>query len=384
MSNNPELEYLCDGITENIITTLCKIPEMFVIARTSTSIYKGKPVKIQTVSEELGVRYVLEGSVMKAGDRIRVTAQLNDAITGHHIWAERYDRDMRDFFPLLDEITRKIAIELQVSLTEGDIAKLSRKTENLEAWACAVRANSLMKAVDRESVANARALAEKAVESDPERAFAWGVLGAVHSIEAMAGYTRSPEKSFQMAVFCTDKSLELDETLSCSAAVKGKLYMLQGKFDEAIAIGEKAIAMGPSDDIPHILLSMTMLFAGRFQDAIGHAKKAMRLNPYYPAYYLNILGRSYLLAGQHREALETFLLLFEKSQKGQYPLILAHLGLCQAYSELGRVEDARAQAKAVLKINPQFSAEWFAKRFQFKDPAHSKLLVESLRRAGLT
>jgi adenylate cyclase len=384
MSKDPELEFLCDGITENIITTLCGIPEMFVIARTSTSIYKGKPVKIQRVSEELGVRYVLEGSVMKAGDRIRVTAQLNDAITGHHLWADRYDRDMSDFFALLDEITRKIAIELQVNLTEGDIARLSRKTENLQAWGCAVRANSLIKGVDRESIAKARQLAEKAVEWDPEYAFAWGVLGAAHSIDAMAGYTESPEKSFEMAVWCTDKSLELDQTISCAAAVKGKLYMLEGRFDQAMATGEKAIALGPSSDIPHILLSMTMLFAGRFQDAIGLAKKAMRLNPYYPAYYLNILGRSYLLAGQHKEALEAFQLLLEKSKKGQYPLILAHVGLCQVYSELGRMEDARAQAEAVLDINPRFSLEWFAKRYQFKDPAHSKLFVESLRRAGLT
>jgi TolB-like protein len=174
MSADPAQEYIADGICESIITALCKVPEMFVIARTSTSAYKGKSVKIQQVSEELGVRYVLEGSVLKAGDRIRVTAQLIDAITGHHLWADRYDRDTEGFFDVLDEISKKVAIELQVKLTEGDAARMSQKTKNFEAWGYATAAYSLFRYPTKENIAKIRELCEKAVKLDPGYGFAWG------------------------------------------------------------------------------------------------------------------------------------------------------------------------------------------------------------------
>jgi TolB-like protein/class 3 adenylate cyclase/Flp pilus assembly protein TadD len=383
MSGDPEQEYIGDSITENIITALSYIPEMFVIARTSTSTYKGKAVKVKQVSEELGVRYVLEGSVQKAGDRIRVTAQLIDAIFGHHLWADRYDRDIKDFFGLLDEIAKKVAIELQVKLTAGDIASISHKTENFEAWAYATTAYSLTKRVNKENYAKARKLCEKAVKLDPEYGFAWGALAAVHNVEGMYGWSESRDKSFKLAVEYTDKALKLDETLSCATAVKGRLHRMQGQWEQAIATGEKAIALGPSHDLPYITLSNTMRLAGRFEESIALAKKAMRLNPYYPAYYIAILASGYFFTERYEESIEAGKQVLERAQKGEFPPFLAHLGLSAAYMELGRTEEARAHAAEVLRINPKFSLEYLTKIAQYKNKTDFERYFESLRKAGL-
>jgi adenylate cyclase len=383
MSGDPKQEYIADGISENIITALCKIPEMFVISRTSTSTYKGKPVKTQQVSEELGVRHVLEGSVQKAGDRIRVTAQLIDAITGHHLWADRYDRDIEDFFDMLDEIAQKIAFELQVKLTEGDLARLIHKTENFEAWGYAITGNSILKHGDKKSASNARELLEKAVKLDPEYGFAWGALGAAHSLDAMFGYSESPDKSFKLAVECIDKSLKIDETLSCSTSVKGRLHMLKGQFDKAITVGKKAIAMDPSSDLPYIILSDTMRYAGRFEESIALIKKAMRLSPYYPAYFIANLAHSSFFARRYEEALEAYKRLLECAQKREYPLLAVYLGLSAVYMEFGKEEEARANAAEVLSINPKFSLEYLRKMSLYKDPAHLERLLSALRKAGL-
>lgn len=180
MSGDPGQEYISDGITENIIATLSKIPEMFVIARNSTFVYKGKSVRVQEVGRSLGVRYVLEGSVQKAADNARITAQLINAPTGHHIWAERYDRSMDDFFTLQDEITREIVIALQVELTEGERALGSQKTDNFEAWSFVVQAAGHIRRFTREDNIKARNLAIKATKSDPNYVLAWVVLGWTH------------------------------------------------------------------------------------------------------------------------------------------------------------------------------------------------------------
>jgi len=385
LSGDPEQEYIGDGITENIITALSKIPEMFVIARTSTSTYKGKSVKIQQVSEELGVRYVLEGSVQKAGDRIRVTAQLIDAISGHHLWADRYDREIEDFFDLIDEIAKKVAIELQVKLTEGDIARISHKTENFEAWAYVTTAYSLLKQASKENVAKGRELCEKALKLDPEYGFAWGVLGAAHNIDTIYGWSESRDKSFKLAVEYTDKALKLDETLSCATAIKGRLHMMQGQFEQAIAVGEKAIALGPSHDLPYLILGGTMRYAGRFEESITLMKKGMRLNPQYPAWCLYYLANSYFFAERYEESIEAGKPLLERAQKGEFHILFVHLVLSAAYMELGRKEEARAHAAEVLGINPKLSLEYLRKvnKRQYKHPADYEPYLEALRKAGL-
>jgi adenylate cyclase len=383
MSGDPEQEYIGDSITENIITALAYIPEMFVIARTSTSAYKGKAVKIKQVSEELGVRYVLEGSVQKAGDRIRVTAQLIDAISGHHLWAERYDREIEDFFDLLDEIAKKVAIELQVKLTEGDIARISHKTENFEAWAYATTAYSFVKRFTEEDNAKTKELLEKAVKLDPEYGFAWGTLGAAHEVAAVFGFSESRDKSIKLAVEYADKALKLDETLSCATAVRGELHMMQGQFEQAIAVGNRAIALGPGHDLSYASLSNTMLYAGKFEESITLMKKAMRLNPHYPAWYIANLAASYFMDEQYEEAIEAWERVLERAKKGGYPLLLAHLGLSAAYMELGRNEEARDHVTETLRINHTFSLESYAKTQPYKNKADLDRYVAVLRKTGL-
>jgi len=385
ISGDPGQEYISDGICESISTALCKIPEMFVIARTSTSTYKGKSLKIKQVSEELGVRYVLEGSVQKIGDRIRVTAQLIDAITGHHLWADRYDRDTEGFFDVLDEIARKVAIELQVKLTEGEQARMSQKTKNFEAWGYATTAYSLFRYPTKENNAKIRELAEKAIKLDPEYAYAWGILGATHYIDVYLRYTESRDKSFALAVEYIDKSLKLDETLPCSTGVKARLHMMQGQFDQAIALGEKAIALGPSQDLPYYVLGFIMGYAGRFEEAIALTKKAMRLNPCYPASYLRFIAQNCFLAGRYEEALEGYKKTLELDQKGGGPVLLDHLGLSAVYMELGREQEARTHAEEVIKINPKFSLEYLRKGIYsyYKDPAHAERFLSALRKVGM-
>jgi adenylate cyclase len=383
MSGDPEQEYIVDSITESIITALSYIPEMFVIARTSTSAYKGKIVKVKQVSEELGVRYVLEGSVMKAGDRIRVTAQLIDATSDHHLWADRYDREIENFFDMLDEIAKKVAIELQVKLTEGDTARISHKTDNFEAWAYATTAYSLEKRVTKENIAKSRELCEKAVKLDPKYGFAWGMLGATHYSDAYFGWGESRDKSFKLAVEHIDKALKLDETLPCATSVKGRLYRMQGQFDQAITVGEKSIALGPSHDVSYGSLGNTMRYAGRFKESITLMKKAIRLNPHYPAWYLAVLAASYCMEERYEEAIEAWERAFERAQKGEYPLLYAHLGLSAAYMELGRDEEARSHAAEVLGINPKFSLESYAKTQPYKNKADLDRCVAALRKVGL-
>ncbi len=226
LSGDPENEYISDGLTENIIGGLSKIPEMFVIASNSSFTYKGKSVKVQQVAEDLGVRYVLEGSIQKSVDQLRVTAQLVDALQGHHLWSEKYDRKMVNLFSVQDDITLNIVIALQVKLTEGEQAIIHHSTESLEAWALAVKANGLLRTYAREDIASSRELFKKAVEIDPNYAYAWTLLGWTYRIDGVynsAYYDR--DKSFERASRMAEKALSIDDKSSYVHALLSALYL---------------------------------------------------------------------------------------------------------------------------------------------------------------
>jgi len=384
LSGDPEQGYLADGFTENIITALSNIPVIFVIARNSTFTYKGKPVKVQQVAEELGVRYVLEGSVRKAGDRIRITAQLIDAIKGHHLWAERYDRDLKDIFAIQDEITLKICNALQMELTSGEQARLWHKgTKNLEAWGCIVKGNAFFVRFAKGDNAKARDLYERAVKIDPKDPFAWTMLAWTHWFDATSGYSESRAKSFKRAIELAKKALSMDDTLSDVYALLGGISLFQRQHEKAIAAGEKSIALGPNSATSHVLFGYTMAYAGRFEEAIALIKKGMRITPHYPAFYLNHLGRPYFQTGRYEEALTIYKQLLARSRKGEYNPLPAHLNLAGTYIMLGREEEARAHAAEVLRINPNLSLEWVRKASFYKDPAHLERVLSALHKAGL-
>jgi TolB-like protein/class 3 adenylate cyclase len=298
MSGDPGQEYIADGITENIITSLSNISEMFVIARNSTFTYKGRPVKVQQVSEELGVRYVLEGSVQKSGDRVRVTAQLIDATEGHHLWSKRYDRDLQDFFGVQDEITKEIVVALQVELMDGEQARLWHKSTNdLETWGQLVRAGRLFERFNKEDNVKARELLDTVLEKEPENAFAWTMLAWTHLIDSWLGLGGSGTESIQQAVSAATRAEELDITRPEIHSLWSTIHLLQGDFENAMVEGEKAVALGPSNSLSHILFANVTLHVGEFNRAIALGEKAVRLTPYCPYWFLAILAESYRQAG---------------------------------------------------------------------------------------
>jgi len=285
MSGDPEQEYLADGISENIITALSYIPEMFVTARNSSFTYKGKPVKVQQISEELGVRYVLEGSVLKSEDKVRITAQLIDALTGGHMWSERYDRDLKDLFTLLDKIAMAVTVALQVELTDGEQVRLGTgSTLNFEAWSYLVKGKSIFYKFGKEDMVRAREICEKALKIDPEYANALLLLAWTHKIDAHLGYTDSKEKSLKLSVELAKKSVEMNDKDPNVHSLLSLLSLIQGDHEKAVEEGRKAIVLGPSEAESHLLFGEVLYQSGNFEEAVKMCETALRLHPYTQLY----------------------------------------------------------------------------------------------------
>ena len=258
MSGDREQEYLSDGITENIITGLSKIPRLFVIARNSTFVYKSKGVKVQQVAEELGVRYVLEGSVQRSGNRVRITAQLIDALTGNHLWAERYDRDLKDIFAVQDEITMKILTSMRVKLTEGEQDLKGKPPGNFEAFLKVLQVQEYIQRFNIEGNIMGKQLAEEAIALDPEFARAYHCLASAHMMDVWLGLSKSPKESLDKAVELTQKAISLDPKDSRPHAQLGYLYAMKRDYDKAIAEGEKAVALDPGGADAHAWLGQSL------------------------------------------------------------------------------------------------------------------------------
>jgi adenylate cyclase len=387
MSGDSEQEYFSDGMTEEIITALSKISEMFVIARNSSFIYKGKPMRVQQVGRELGVQYVLEGSVRKAGERVRITAQLIDATTGNHLWAERYDRKLKDVFELQDEITQKIVIALQVELTRGEQAHVwHRSSHNLEALGLASKALDLFEQNTKEENAKARDLFEQATRLDPKYAFAWTYLAWTYLMDAIFEFSGSPTESIEKALDLAKKSITMDDTQPDVHALWGTIYLGQGQHEKAIEAGERALALGPNNACNTAVLAQTMYFAGRVREAIKLMEKAMRLSPYQPDWYLGVLALAYIMMERYEEGLEIAeqqLHLVKNRGVFGRGLIMSHLILTEVNIHLGRKEEAQKHAKEVLRIDIGFSLEELSKSTFYKDPSYLESRLDVLRKAGL-
>jgi len=380
MTGDPEQEFLSDGITEQIIAALSKISSLFVIARNSTFTYKGKPIKVQRVSEELGVRYVLEGSVQKSGDRVRITAQLIDAIKGNHLWSETYDRELKDIFAVQDDITQKILTALQVELTHGEQARVwARGTNNLKAYLKYLQANESFFQVNVEKNAFARQMAKEAIALDPEYASAYALLGKTHAIDVLLGSSTSPKDSMRQAMALMQKAIALDESSADAHSRLGSLYTMVGQLDKAIAEGERAVTLDPNYADAYNRLGLFLRFADRPEEAIPVIKKAMRPNPFPPGIYYSNLGLAYLFTGKCEEAIAEC----EKALQLETDNLYTHITKTVAYSLCGREEEARATAAEVLRINPKFSCDYFAKRLTYKNQADKDRFIRALREAGL-
>ena len=358
-SEDSKQEYFSDGLTEEIITALSKVPKLFVIARNSVFSYKGKPVTVKQVAEELGVRYVLEGSVRKAGDRIRITAQLIDALSGHHLWAERYDRQIKEIFSVQDNITKNIVTAMQVELSEGEQIRAAAKgTNNLEAYLKYLQAMGKAAQYNVQSNALAKKFAREAIALDPEYGMAYRALASALQLDMWLGASQSPKQTLAKCTELLQKAIELDSENAVIHGLLGWIYAIEGKHDQAAAKAEYAVALNPNSAYAHAVLGQALRFAGRHEEAIPEYNKAIRLNPIPPAFYFFGLGVSYSMVGQHEEAIKWC----QKAVQSAPDSYLVHLFLVEVYSRAGRQTDAREQAAEVLRINPQFSLENYAKK----------------------
>jgi len=380
LSGDPAQDYIADGISENIISALSKISEMFVIARNSTFTYKGKPVKAQQVSEELGVRYVMVGSVQKIGDRIRITAQLIDAIKGHHLWSEKYDRDIKDLFALQDEITLEIIRAMQVQLTEGEQASVTGKgTENLDAYLKANQAHEQFYRMNKDGSMKAKELAKEAIALDPNYAFPYATLANAHMLDVWFKFSASSEESMRLAAQAVQKALALDDSDPRVYRALTNLYIMQRQYEKAIAAAERQLELSPSGARAYQSMGVALRFADRHSEAIPFAEQAIRLDPYPSATALRNLAGCYRNVGRYEEAIT----LFKKALQKNPDDIFSHINLAQTYIKLGREEEARAEAKEVIRINPKFSLAHYAKSVHGPDQASEDEYIEDLRKAGL-
>lgn len=380
MSADPEQEFVADGISEDIITALSKISGLFVIARNSSFAYKGKAVDLRQVGRDLGVRFVLEGSIRKAGNKVRITAQLIDVTTGGHAWSARFDRDLTDLFALQDEITSNVVSALHVRLVEGEQARVwSRSTENLGAWECLTQGMPYFRRYTREDNVRARALFEKAVELDPGYATAWVWNGWTHWADARFLWVDALGEAVKRAHELAQKALTLDADLSETHALLGAIHLMHRKFDEAIAEGEMAVALDPNGADVTALLAMTLNWSGRPEEAELLVEKAKRMSPLYSAWYLAVQAHAYRLMARHDEAIA----IYGESVARNPDHIGPRIGLTSCLAEVGRLDEARSEAAEVLRINPSFTLTKYAESLTYNDPSHAERSLNALREAGL-
>jgi adenylate cyclase len=380
LSGESDQDYFADGIAEDIITRLSLIHNLFVIARNSSFSYKGRKVKVQQVAEDLGVRYLLEGSVRKSGDQVRITAQLIDALTGKHLWADRYDRELKDVFVLQDEITRKVVTELAVKLTEGENARLmQRGTNNWEAWTHYLKGVEQFRRFKKDANLKARELSEKAIALDANYSQAYSLLSWTYAWPFRFGLSSAPAQDFKKAEELANKASDLDSSNHDAQNVLGFIYMVRGQYDQAITQGKRAVELTPNVTDTYALLALSQNFAGYQNEAIDSIIKAMRLAPFYPPWYLRVLARSYFMAGRFEDALETF----NRSLHKDPDWFRSHVWIAAAYTALGKPERAKAEAEKVLDKQPTFSLEEFNKAFPYRNRAEFDRILAYAREAGL-
>jgi TolB-like protein/Flp pilus assembly protein TadD len=380
LSGNPEDEFIADGISESIITALSKTPKMFVIARNSTFTYKSKPVKVQEVAEDLSVRYVLEGSLQKSDDQLRINAQLIDAIAGNHLWAEKYDRNINDIFVLQDDITMKIITALQVKLSHGERANIiARGTDNLEAYLKVLQGMQHYQRVNREGDAIAQKLAKEAILLDPGFPAAYFLLSRTQMREVLFGTTKSPEMSLKLSIENAKKAISLDDSFADAQALLGWLYTMTRQHDEGIAAAERALALDPNSVHAYTCLGLTLNYAGRHEQAIEIYKKGIRISPIPSVNALFCLCVACRDCGRYEEGIAAAKKAVQLSPNSLY----AHTCLASCYALSGRNAEAKAEAAEVLRVDPNISLVNLGRQLPYKDPAVLEMVIESLRKAGL-
>ena len=381
MTGDPEQEYFSDGVSEDIITALSRLRWFFVIARNSSFIYKGKSVHMKQVAEELGVGYVVEGSVRRGGDRVRITAQLNDAATGSHLWAERYDRKLADVFAVQDEITEAIVAAIEPQLYAAENFRASRKLpDSLDAWDLLMRALSHFWRITRQDNVVAQALLEKAVAIDPDYGRALGILATSHSFcghmgwEDMAAIASIAERAARAAILA-------DREDPWAHLALGSVNLHVRRFDESLAAFETALRLNPSFSLAHGYYGLALCYCGRWKEGALAAERALRLSPRDPfsAIYYGIASYAQFVGRNYDEAMR----LARQGVMQRTDFVGAHRVLTAAAAMAGRTDTAAAALRELRRVQPNISLAWIASHIPAKDPAERDHYLEAFRRAGL-
>lgn len=379
-SGDAEQEYFSNGVTEDIITELSRYGDLFVTARNSAFAYQGKAANVRDVGQELGVKYVLMGSVRRSRDRVRISARLVEAATSQQLWAERFDRDMNDIFALQDEVTRKIVAALAIEVSAEELKRVLREdTANFEAYDYVLRGRDYVFRVTKEDNAKGRELYQKAIALDPNYERAHAYLAWTHVNDWRLGWSDSREQSLGRAFEVARKAVALDNTGTYARAVLGEIYLWTRQPARAIAEIETALALNPNDADSWALLGDALTFSGRAEEAIGHVEEAMRLNPRFPFIYEWRLGHAYFVVGRHEEAIAALVALRDRNPA----FLAAHLYLAASYAELGRAEEARAAFAEAAKLIPILSDDILRERIPYSDTEDMARLLTALHQAGL-
>jgi TolB-like protein/cytochrome c-type biogenesis protein CcmH/NrfG len=381
MSGDPEQEYFSDGISEDIITALSKLRWFFVIARNSSFIYKGKAVHMKQVAEELGVRYVVEGSVRKGGDRVRITAQLNDVATGGHIWAERYDRGLADVFAVQDEITEAIVAAIEPQLYAAESFRAQRKPpDSLDAWDLVMRALSHYWRVTRQDNVVAQALLEKAIAIDPNYGQALGVLATSHTFSAHMGW-EDMAASAPIAEQAALAAIRADSEDPWAHYALGCVYLFARRFDDSLAEFELALRLNPNFSLAQGYYGLTLSYCGRWEEGDLAARRALRLSPRDPcsAIYYGIAAYAQFVGRNYDEAMR----LSREGTRQRGDFVGAHRVLAASAAMAGQAEIAAAALQELRRAQPNISLAWIASQMPIKQDADREHYLEAFRRAGL-
>jgi adenylate cyclase len=379
LSRDPEQDYFSDGLTEDLITDLSQLSGLFVTSRHAVFQYKGRPAPPGQVAKELGVGYVLEGSVRRAASRVRINAQLIDAVTGFHLWAQRYDRDLEDIFALQDEITRAIVAALEVHLSPRERAGIERRyTDNLEAYDLFLHAREGFFRRTQEGAAQARTHLERAIALDPKFAAAHALLAEIYRSEWWYGW-RDDKDALDRALNLAQSAVALDDELPLAHMFLGWIHLWRKEHDQAIAEAQRCLALDPNNAEGHARLGHTLDQSGRPMEGLPFIEIAMRLDPHYPFLYIFWLGHAYYSLERYDDAVVSY----RRANSRNPATSTVHLHLAATYAQLGRLEEAKAEAAQTLRIDPSWSVRRIAQRLPLKDAAALARLVDGMRKAGL-
>lgn len=381
MSGDDDQEYFSDGISEDIITDLSKLADVHVIARNSSFIYKGRTVSTPEVANELGVRYVLEGSVRKAGNRVRVTAQLIDFTTGGHVWADRFDRDLTDIFAVQDELTQEIVSALKVELTADDRDRLAHKpTVDIEAYNLFLRGREQTRLHTRTGNIEARNLLERAVEITPDYAAAHASIAFTHVIDYVNDWSDDPDRLRQIGLELARRAVAMDDEEPQAHFALAVACLWSRELDQALAEAERCLDLQPHSADGYLVMAHAHIFNGDAATAIDKIEAYIKLDPLYPALMLQFLAEAHISLGQLEEAVTALKQRLERDPDSA----TAYALLASCYGNLNRIAKAREAAAALLRINPAFSMERRRRVLPFKNAADFERRAEGLRKAGLS